>query len=59
MLKWCRIRKRTGNATLYGNDLGAESAKVKVTVLTDEDLKLPRPSIPKTLIRKSRQESRP
>jgi hypothetical protein len=49
MIRWCKIKKRTGNATLYGQDLGCETPDINVKVFVEE--KMPKPNIPITLIK--------
>lgn len=50
MLKWCRVKKRHGNAVLNGADLGTESPVVKVEVIRDEDLRLSKPVFKRKLL---------
>lgn len=57
MLKWVAIKKRKSNAVLYGADLGKVSADVEVTVIREEDTRLPKPKINSKYIKPQRIEN--
>lgn len=50
MLKWVKIKKRTGNAVLHGVNLG-EKPHVEVTVRRLEDIQLPRPQFRRSFVK--------
>ena len=49
MYRWCKIKKRTGNALWHGRDLGAVTPDVKIDIVDQSPPPPPPPPVPRRM----------